>query len=462
MDTDVSRPAEFTLLGDKSHVDLLNSFKHQLVTAPLFSREAYELCETDQNRQYGVLGSILGIGGQEDRSVPEDRRLYLNTNAPFSAVVCGVQGSGKSHSVSVMLESMMIPDLDIIGSQKKALSGLVLHFGEAGTTTQPCEAAYLGLSKIGGFTAPKVRVYVTPTSLSKMTTIYERLGFDVEVSALLLTQSELDAKSFLSLMAVGTTSTDRTPLYMRVALMILREIGVDNFSYNKFKSRLDAAKKKFNPDQLSGLEQRMLLLESFLEKGSKRTWAETRFEEGQLTIIDLTDPFIDAGNANALFEVVARLFERTVVDTGKVLVVDEAHKYLSEGTPLVNTLMTMTRELRHTGIRIIISTQEPTCVPSVLLDLCGVAIMHRFSSPAWWNHVSKHFSGNFTVGSVSAFDRVVNLQTGEAIILAPSAFITSNSPFDGSAVLKPLGRQYFIARTRDRVTKDGGASILVL
>ena len=88
--------------------------------------------------------------------------------------------------------------------------------------------------------------------------------------------------------------------------------------------------------------------------------------------------------------------------------------------------------------------------------------MHRFSSPSWWNHVSKHFSGNFSAGDVPAFDKVVTLQTGEAIILAPSAFATSVSPLGGSAVLQPLGRRYFVARTRDRVTKDGGASILVL
>jgi len=108
--------------------------------------------------------------------------------------------------------------------------------------------------------------------------------------------------------------------------MILRDIGADNFTYDKFKSSLDKAKKTFNPDQVSGLEQRMLLLESFLEKGSKRTCVETRFKEGQLTIVDLTDPFIDAGNANALFEIITRLFQHTGLNTGKVLVVDEAHK----------------------------------------------------------------------------------------------------------------------------------------
>ena len=108
--------------------------------------------------------------------------------------------------------------------------------------------------------------------------------------------------------------------------MILRKIGMDDFTYSKFKIALDKAKKGFNPDQLSGLEQRMALLESFLESGPKRTWTETRFEEGQLTIVDLTDPFIDARQASALFEIITRLFERATVDTGKVLVVDEAHK----------------------------------------------------------------------------------------------------------------------------------------
>ena len=88
--------------------------------------------------------------------------------------------------------------------------------------------------------------------------------------------------------------------------------------------------------------------------------------------------------------------------------------------------------------------------------------MHRFSSPAWWDHVSKHFSGNFSLGTIPAFDRVVTLQTGEAIVLSPSAFTASASASDGTATLQPLGRRYFVARTRDRVTRDGGASVLVL
>ena len=51
---------------------------------------------------------------------------------------------------------------------------------------------------------------------------------------------------------------------------------------------------------------------------------------------------------------------------------------------------------------------EPTVVPPVLLDLCSVTLLHRFSSPAWWEHIAKHVSAD--IDSKEAFDKVVNLQ----------------------------------------------------
>lgn len=47
-------------------------------------------------------------------------------------------------------------------------------------------------------------------------------------------------------------------------------------------------------------------------------------------------------------------------------------------------------------------------MPPVLLELCGIAILHRFSSPAWWDHVAKHVSAD--VDSRAVFDAIVNLQ----------------------------------------------------
>lgn len=139
----------------------------------------------------------------------------------------------------------------------------------------------------------------------------------------------------------------------------MRQLG-ENYSYTEFIRRLDEEKKGFNRAQSAGLEQRMSLLESFIEPTSRSSnntsktsragtnntsarpasWMSTgsvnglsmmgrrapRFAAGQLTIIDLSDPFIDPASAASLFDIVLRLFIRADVGTGKVCVVDEAHK----------------------------------------------------------------------------------------------------------------------------------------
>ncbi|KZT65188.1 hypothetical protein DAEQUDRAFT_677220 [Daedalea quercina L-15889] len=423
---------------------------HELQTAPVFTREAYvQAGGPECFPQRGLIGSIVKVTGPCHNDVAEDKRIYLNTNAPFSALVCGVQGSGKSHTTSVILENMLVPYHSAIGQLKKPLAGLVLHFGEGGAYSQPCEAAWVG------------------SSLNTMKQVYARLGGAVTVKALKFSEEELDAQAFLSTMAIGTS--DHVPLYMQTVLSILRDLG-EQYTYQNFKTKLEQKKTKFNPAQLAGLEQRTALLEAFLDKKGpgKQQVAPARFAAGQLTIIDLSDPFIDSASACGFFEIIVRLFVRARVNTGKVLVVDEAHKYLlvnKTSSGLTKELLQLIRQQRHQAMRVIISTQEPTVVPPVLLELCGIAVLHRFSSPAWWEHVAKHVSAD--IDPKEAFDTIVNLQTGQAVLLAPSGLglsrDSSDKPVeDERRVLRQFGRKCVLIKTRLRVTKDGGASLLVV
>ncbi|KAH9951835.1 hypothetical protein B0H21DRAFT_193979 [Amylocystis lapponica] len=295
-----------------------------------------------------------------------------------------------------------------------------------------------------------------------MRAVYAPLGPKVTVEPLRFNESELDAQAFLSMMAIG----DSVPLYMQIILSILRELG-EKYSYQKFMTVLDQQKKKFNPQQLTGLEQRMSLLQSFLDKKKGRE-APARFAPGQLTIIDLSDPFIDPASACGFFEIVTRLFVRANVDTGKVLVVDEAHKgaivlvlWSREELRADQELLSLIRQQRHQAMRVIISTQEPTVVPPVLLDLCSVTILHRFSSPTWWAHVAKHVSAD--VSNNDAFDRVVHLQTGQALLLsAPALGVFRDDGDKAHGSLSQFGRRCVLIKTRKRITTDGGASLLVV
>ncbi|KAJ8457531.1 hypothetical protein ONZ51_g11480 [Trametes cubensis] len=398
--------------------------EHEVITAPLLTRGAYIGAGMHTKRsQYGVLGSVIsirwysGIREKMRSYVPEDPRLYINTNAPFSAIVCGVQGSGKSHTVSVLLENMLISGFEPIGLSHKPLSGLVLHFGEGGSGSRPCEAAWVGQTHIEGIQPPTIRVYVSRSSLTTMRATYAPLGDRVKVEPLLFSSTELDAEAVLSMMAVG--SSDSTPLYMQRILSILRELG-EKFTYNAFLKKVDLAKKDLTDTQIGYLEQRMLLLKAFVD--NKTDQSKTRFKAGQLTIIDLSDPFMDASSA--------------------LLVCQQRHVRSDQGPSVPHKATTAPG---HEGGH----------------QYASIAILHRFSSPAWWEAIVKHVSADFT--DEEAFDHV----TGEAVILAPAGLGRFPSPLKASegyenSQLAAFGRRYLLARTRRRVTADGGASRMVV
>ncbi|KAK7049665.1 Vacuolar protein-sorting-associated protein 33 [Paramarasmius palmivorus] len=421
---------EWVLLHDESSLDVTGapsiSEIHDIKDAPLITRKAFErLCQKHAT-QYGVFGKVI------------------------------------SCRVSVMLENMFISNYPAVGSLQKPLSGLVLHFGEGGAGASPCEAAWLAVPNSPSIQTPSVTVYVSKSSLNTMKQVYASLieKGNIKVAPLLFDEGDLDAQTFLSMMAVG--SSDGAPLYIQILLSILRDLG-EAFTFKSFMRELEKKKKDFNPNQLTGLEQRLSLLKGFMRSNSKLD-ARLEFSAGELTVIDLSDPFIDPASACGIFEVITRLFVRAKVDTGKVLVLDEAHKYLAikqGSSPLAKSLLGLMRLQRHLAMRVIISTQEPTVVPPVVLDLCSVAILHRFSSPSWWEHLIKHVSADFSESD--GFSEVVQLQTGQAMILTPSGLGTFPlGESDADDTVERFGRRYLLVKTRKRVTVDGGASVLVL
>jgi len=260
---------------------------------------------------------------------------------------------------------------------------------------------------------------------------------------------------------------------MHTVLSVLRELG-DGYTYPAFMTKLDECKKDMNPAQKAGLKQRLELLRTFtrptpkpsLSRNTMSVKDEERFAAGMLTIIDLSDPFVDLALAGAIFEICIRLFQRASVDTGKVLVVDEAHKYLSEkntSNVLTQALLSLVRQQRHMSMRVIVSTQEPTVLPSAFLALCSTIILHRFASPAWWDHLKNHISAKMS--SEDAFDRVVTLKTGEALVSCPTGLYVSSAQSDASSApgsskptLMQFSRNFIVVRTRKRVTADGGVS----
>ncbi|KAI9163882.1 hypothetical protein HJFPF1_05512 [Paramyrothecium foliicola] len=528
------------------HLKLLNlqvndEGNKNVATAPVFTEavRAHEIhsgrkSSGDAFTQYGLLG------GRAEKMSPrllekatispdEDPRIYYNAAAPSSVFICGSQGSGKSHTLSCLLENCLVESAANV--LPRPLTGVVFHYDTfiSDTGGSPCEAAYLSSN-------PKinVRVVCAPTNIGQIKRIYGGLP-NVKVEELRLRQTDLNTKRMLDLMAV-TTTPGAMPLYLHVVVRVLRDLRIaqqqkgTGFDYGAFKRALDA--EVMTKDQLSPLQQRLETLESFMVNKETSTydlfkpkdvkpgkpgkppkkpmpqqtgtsWAP---KAGQLIVVDLSCPCVTPEMACSMFNMCLGLVLEQSSKVGRVIALDEAHKYMTdtgECLALTETLLSTIRLQRHLGARVIISTQEPTISPR-LLDLCSVTIVHRFTSPDWLHSLRKHLAGASLVDRASdaaqngdhaksvatsaesvdfqLLSKIIALNTGEALLFAPTAVIgvsKADVGFDlvnrmdgvslngkskatpkSSATFTRLGNGVLKVRIRKRVTSDGGKSIM--
>ncbi|KAG8838023.1 hypothetical protein FRB91_007811, partial [Serendipita sp. 411] len=376
----------------------------------------------------------------------------MNLDAPSSGLVCGVQGSGKSHTVSCIMESALITD-PRVGTLPAPLATVVFHYDQE-ISNRSCEAAFLSELNDGSSKGVQdVVVLVSPNNKEQRMKVYSHLKH-VRVESLRIAERDLNAERMLSMM--GVDSQETTPLYVQSALSILREPGF-KFTYKGFRSQL--RKRDFNKSQSGMLQLRLDLLDSFLH--GKGQDIPSFFGPGKLLIIDLSDRFIDDTTATMLFDICLGLFMEWEPSTAKLLVLDEAHKYLSSSTSsqLTKRICSIIRQQRHLSTRVVISTQEPTVVPVSVLDLLPWIICHRFSSPSWVRHLDRHVCVNErnprSEGSTRWDDRVMALRTGEAILFSPESLFLSTK-----GALSTLSTGYSVIRSRLRLTRDGGMSLM--
>ncbi|KAJ5239771.1 hypothetical protein N7468_004390 [Penicillium chermesinum] len=475
-----------TKVGDDSHfayhISLLNlknrdDENDKSVSAPIFTGPLLRQPNMLPS-QFGLLAGLeatqhSGLIDLKHELIKEDPRVFFNVSSPSSTFICGSQGSGKSHTLSCLLEGCLIKSK--AGCLKSPLTAVVFHYDTFiyDNGGSPCEAAFLA-----SHSSIKVRVLCAPTNLRTIQGTYARLRIPVE--PLQIDQADLNTKRMLDLMAVGQEK-GAMPLYMHTVQRILREMRL---------------LQQETGSQLEPLKQRLDTLESFMPrqqvgsgvpndkkgKNVKSKGSCWTLEPSLLTIVDLSCPCISPDTACSLFNVCFEIFMEQNTRVGRVVALDEAHKYMKssiESQNFTNTLLSTVRLQRHLGVRVIISTQEPT-ISSDLLSLCSVTIVHKFSSPAWLRALQGHVAaaaigvksegqrlpeteGSLnpeSSGQLSFFHQIVNLRVGEALLFAPGAILATIAKDSGSLQLKSLGAGYMKVQVRQRLTEDGGKSVL--
>ncbi|KAI1002558.1 hypothetical protein K3495_g5648 [Podosphaera aphanis] len=491
-----------------AHLGLLktsssNAGKIEILSAPVFTAPVFKHYKAELG-QYGFFAGVSDILDKNSTySTKEDPRVFFNISAPSSAFICGSQGSGKSHTLSCLLENcLMKSDASVL---ENPLAAIVFHYDTFTSDARgtPCEAAYLASNpKI------KVKILCSPTNIETIKRTYS--GLNVTIEPLRINQTDLNTKRMLDLMAVNTEEGPM-PLYLHSINRILRELRVEQqktnskFNYAAFRSKVKAY--AMTPAQLMPLTQRLDTLESFMTKsqvgahfltpsqinsyrqGPEDTTNDWSIHAGTLTIVDLSCPCVTSEGACALFNMCLGLFLEQKTDIGRIVALDEAHKYMNtstEATNLTETLLSSIRLQRHLGTRIFISTQEPTISPA-LLDLCSITIVHRFTSPEWLRCLRQHIAAldsdksesgygilelsSQNYSSREVFAEIVKLGVGEALLFAPSAVVGLEQELGKDEIFslcssgatyttKKLGLEFLKLKIRDRLTEDGGRKSL--
>ncbi|EPS36678.1 hypothetical protein H072_9743 [Dactylellina haptotyla CBS 200.50] len=485
-----------SLFPDSGHGGEPNRMRNETVIshAPLFTADVIRVdpevdAAPEDSIQFSTFAQICGPNikreDEEDEAndAIESSHLFLNTHTAWTTFICGLQGAGKSHTLSVIMENCLIPN-KVVGVLPRPLAGLVFYYSSFTplTSGKPCEVAYLAVPSSnshvsedkGPSCARKVTVLASRSNLANMKKVYEKIP-NVTVQPLLLKASQLTAKIMLHLMAV---QDDNNALYLQVVTRILREMAAEDpngFSYEKFKRTL--ATEPLTNSQWRPLDMRLELLESFI--GSEKNPNQFSAAPGTITIVDLTCPFVDAETACLLFSICLDLFGSASCNTGKIVALDEAHKFMSNRASsqrFAESIIQNIRLQRHLGLRTVISTQDPD-VHSELLELSNFIIMHRFDSPRWLEVLKHHvgFGDNNllparaieggwgawdepvkTSKPPGIFDEIMGLNPGEALLYCPQLVtVESQEGYEKTALLRNRMIKVLVRR---RLTKDGGVT----
>lgn len=416
--------------------------------------------------QYGLLGSVVD-GGDDSPTI--QNLVFGNTSEPWSVFICGSQGSGKSYTLSCLLENALLKHSAVNVTQCPA-TGIVFHYDQfsSASSGQLCEAAYLCSTGV------PVTVLVCPTSLGTMKKRYENLlcpghnSSPPRVRPFYLKDEQLSTEIMMTLMGVDDLS-ERTPLYIASIRQLLRQMILDKpndpvFDHRDFLRRLDQL--CLTKDQLAPLSLRLDLLKSVLVDTTNSPHLRTVYDEiwrprvGSLTIVDLSDPFVTESDACALFSISLKLLVGGWRSAPRIIALDEAHKFLKsslEAQKLTSDLISVIRQQRHLGSRVIIATQEPT-VSGELLALCNASIIHRFTSPQWYHTLRQHLIAAYgNEHDHSLLRAIAELDAGQAMVFCPTAILDVDVETGRPKLLRDA---YFKLAVRSRVSADGGESIL--
>lgn len=386
---------------------------------------------TSFSEQYGILG----------RTINGNRKIALDLSETNTISLFGVQGGGKSYTIGTVSEMTLkqFPEINLLPGP---MASVIFHYSES--------LDY----------APEFTSMVYPNDdarqLAKLKEQYGAEPGSISDVIMLAPEDKVEERQeeypSIQVLPIKFHSKD---LNVQDWMFLLKAVGNDSTYITQLKAIMRANRKNLNIEDLKeSVESSSLLSTSQKSLAMQRlSFAEEYIDDsmrlgeilrpGRLIIVDLRDEFIEKDDALGLFVIMLNIFSGVKVYNGKgfnkFIVFDEAHKYMNN-KDLTSTIVTAIREMRHKGVSMMIASQDPMSLPTDIIELSSVMLLHRFNSPQWVKHVQHSIT---QLQNLTASD-MASLGTGEAYLWATKAT-------DKGVTNRPVK-----ISTRPRVTKHGG------
>ncbi|MGL5893259.1 MAG: ATP-binding protein [Bacteroidales bacterium] len=393
--------------------------------------------KNDVSSQYGVLGKMVSNG----------RRIGIDLNECNTISLFGVQGAGKSYTIGSITE-MVLRQFSKVNKLPAPLASVIFHYSDSMDYAPEFTSMVYPNNEAGQLAKLKAEYGIEAgcikdvVLLAPESQVEARIAEypDIEVHPIGFDSSELAVKDWMFLLgAMGNDST-----YIKELKQIMKSCRND-MSLMNIRNGV-ANSDHMSTSQRSLAEQKLDFAEEYISDGNK---LQQYLKPGRLIIVDLRDEFIEKEEALGLFVVMLNIFSSVLKVDGsafnKFIVFDEAHKYMNN-KELVGSITTAIREMRHKGVSIMIASQDPMSLPTEIIELSSIVVMHRFSSPSWVKHVQKAITPLQTLTATE----MASLGSGEA-------YLWANKATDKSITQRPIK-----ISIRPRVTKHGGDTIQAL
>lgn len=382
------------------------------------------LGESAASAQYGILGQV------------GDKFVGLDLNGTNTISLFGVQGGGKSYTLGAIVEMATKQFLPI--SQLPApLASVIFHYHDSQDYPPELVSMIAPNNREQELHVLRTRYGAEPGCLddvlllSPIDKIAQRQQEfpSLTIAPISFASRELQARDWLFLMGTGNQ------MYMKQITMIMRQLRA-GITLESLQASVDASPLAEPQKEIA--RQRLAFAAQFIDDSRNLS---SLLQPGRLLIVDLRDEFIGKDEALGLFVVMLNIFANAGREFNKLIVFDEAHKYM--GNPeLSEQIASAIRQMRHQGVSIVLASQDPMSLPNSVIELSSVIIMHRFNSPRWLKHIQKSI---VALGDLTP-EKMAALKPGEAYVWASKATSTHFTQRAMKVTIRP------------RVTLHGGAT----